>query len=322
MGFRTLSPLLSAALFVSLAGSVSAQEWRGGRVRVEGFVKNEKGEPIEGARVHLRWKQHPDGPDLVTDKKGKWAMLGLASGAWNIDFEAPGYQTRQIAAQLKETERNPPIDVQLQALQPAPAAREQEQILVGGSRISKETSEAIDKANAAFGAKKYAEARENYALALTEIPANAPLLMRLAASYYGEGNFEKAIQYARLAADKDPQDPTPWRLIAELELQGGNLEAGQAALSRVPEDKIKDGQPYLNIGILLLNKKKTSEAEAALSKAVAVQPGLADAYYMRALARIQLKKKSEARADLEKYLQLAPNGTEARDARDMLKTLS
>ena len=322
MRFRTLSPLLSAAFFLSFAASVSAQEWRGGRVRVEGFVKNEKGEPIEGARIHLRWKQHSDGPDLVTDKKGKWAMLGLASGAWNIDFEAPGYQARQISAQLKEAERNPPIDIQLQALQPAPAAREQEQILVGGKKISREAADAVEKANAALAAKNYAVARENYARALTEIPDNAPLLMRLAASYYGEGNLEKAIEYAHLAADKDPQDPAPWRLIAELELQRGNLDAGQAALARVPEEKIKDGQPYLNIGILLLNKKKASEAEGALSKAVAVQPGLADAYYMRALARIQLKKKAEARADLEKYLQLAPNGTEARDARDMLKTLS
>ncbi len=65
MRFRTLSPFLSAAIFLSLAGPVSSQEWRGGRVRVQGSVKNEKGEPIEGARIHLRWKQHSDGPDLV-----------------------------------------------------------------------------------------------------------------------------------------------------------------------------------------------------------------------------------------------------------------
>ncbi len=320
MKYRSFLPALFA-VFVLSAPSGSAQEWRGGRVRVEGSVKNEKGEPIEGAKVHLRWKQHPDGPDLVTDKKGKWAMLGLTGGPWNIDFEAPGYQTRQISAQLKEAERNPPIEIQLQALQPAPAAEKQEQLLVGGKKVSKETGDAIEKANAALAAKNYAEARENYARALTEIPDNAPLLMRLAASYYGEGNAEKAIQYARQAADKDPQDPTPWRMIAELELQRGNLDAGQAALAKVPEDRIKDGQPYLNIGILLLNKKKASEAEAALSKAVAVQPGLADAYYMRALARMQLKKKSEARADLEKYLQLAPSGAEAKDAREMLKSL-
>ncbi|MDQ2980689.1 MAG: tetratricopeptide repeat protein [Acidobacteriota bacterium] len=309
-------------LLLAAAPALLAQEWRGGRARVEGTVKNEKGEPIAGAKVGLRWKAHTDGPDVTTDKKGHWAVLGIVSGPWNIDFEASGYQTRQISAQLKEAERNPPIDIQLQALPPAPAAQAQEQILVGGKKVSKETAEAIEKANAALDVKNYAEARQNYALALTELPDSAPLLMRLAASYYGEGNFEKAIQYARQATDKDPQDPTPWRLIAELELQRGNLDAGQAALARVPEDRIKDGQPYLNIGILLLNKKKAAEADAALSKAMAVQPDLADAYYMRALARIQMKKKAEARADLEKYLQLAPNGAEAKDARDILKSLS
>ncbi|MEP7131834.1 MAG: tetratricopeptide repeat protein [Acidobacteriota bacterium] len=321
MKYGYFLPALFAVVVLS-APSGSAQEWRGGRVRVEGSVKNEKGEPIEGAKVHLRWKQHPDGPDLVTDKKGKWAMLGLTGGPWNIDFEAPGYQTRQISAQLKEAERNPPIEIQLQALAPAAGqGAPQEQLLVGGRKVSKETGDAIEKANAALEAKNYAEARVNYEKAVTELPDSAPLLMRLAASYYGENNAAQAIKFARQAAEKDPQDPSPWRMIAEVELQRGNLEAGQAALAKVPEDRIKSGQPYLNIGIILLNKKKAAEAESAFSKAISVQPDLVDAYYMRGLARYQQKKNADTKADLHKYLELAPKGTDAATAKEILNTL-
>jgi tetratricopeptide (TPR) repeat protein len=315
---KWLAVLALPALWLG-AHSLSAQEWRGGRARVEGSVKNEKEEPIAGAKVHLRRKGKSEGPDLTTDKKGHWAILGIVGGSWSIDFEASGYVTKQISAELSESQRNPPIDVQLQ---PAQAVASHEEISLGGKKISKETADAIDKGNAAISAKNYSEAREEYSKALAEVPDNAPLLMRLAAAYYGEGNSEEAVRYARQVVEKDPQDTTAWRMIAEIELARGNLEEGRAALEKVPSEKIKDGQPYLNLGILLVNKKKPQEAEAALTKALEIQPDLADAYYTRGLARLQLKKKDGAKADLQKYLELAPNGAEAKDVREILKSLT
>src|ERR1700738_628893 len=198
MRFRLAILGLILGLVLASPRQAAAQEWRGGRARVEGTVKNEKGEPIAGAKVMLRYKGK-DGPDVVTDKKGHWAFLGLVGGPWNIDVEAPGYITRQISAGLKEAERNPPMEIQLQPQPPAQAA--QEQLMVGGKQVSKETAEAIEKANAAIEAKNYKEARENYAKAVTEMPDNAPLLMRLAASYYGENKLDDAIKYARQAAE-------------------------------------------------------------------------------------------------------------------------
>ena len=316
--FKRIS-FLALSFLLAAAAALLAQEWRGGRVRVEGSVKNDKGEPIVGARVSLRWKAHTDGPDLTTDKKGKWSILGIVGGSWNIDFQADGYVTKQISADLKEAERNPPIDVQLQRAQPVAA---KEETLLGGKKISPETAEAIDKGNAAMSARNFAEARAEYLKALPEVPDNPSLLMHLAGAYYGEGNSDEAVKYARKVVEKDPADAAAWRMIAEIELARGNLDAGKAALEKVPEEKIKNGQPYLNLGILLYNKKKSEEAEAALTKAIGVQPDLADAYYTRGLARLQLKKREEAKADLQKYLELSPDGADAKDAREILKTIS
>jgi len=308
---------LALPLLLAAAPALTAQEWRGGRARVEGSIKNEKGEPIAGAKVSLRWKAHTDGPDLTTDKKGKWAVLGLVGGTWKIDFEASGYVSKQISAQLKEGERNPPIDVQLQPAQPAT----HEEISVGGKKVSEATAQSIEKGNAALTAKNYAEARAAYLKALADLPDNAPLLMRIAAAYYGEGNSDEAVSYAKKVVEKDPEDVAAWRMIAEIELARGNLEIGKAALDKVPSEKIKDAQPFLNMGILLYNRKKPQEAEAAFNKALGIQPDLADAYYMRGLARLQLKRKAEAKADLEKYLELSPNGADAKDVREILKVL-
>ncbi len=308
---------LALSLLLAAAPSLLAQEWRGGRARVEGSVKNERGEPIAGAKVSLRWKAHTDGPDLATDKKGKWAVLGLVGGTWSIDFEASGYVSKQISAQLKEGERNPPIEVQLQ---PAQAVAVREEILLAGKKICNAAIAAAAGKSGDEAKRSYAEARAEYSKALAEAPDNGPLLMRLAAAYYGEGNADEAVNYAKKVVEKDPQNAAAWRMVAEIELQRGNLGAGKAALEKVPVEKVRDPQPYLNLGILLFNKKKSEEAEVALTKAIGIQPDLADGYYMRGLARLQLKKMAEAKADLQKYLELAPNGADAKDVREILKT--
>ena len=321
---RVVAGVALAAL-VTAPASLLAQDWRGGKARVDGIVKGTKGEPIEGCKVSLRWgRSTHGGPDLTTDKKGRWAIFGLVGGPWDIDFEAPGYQTKKISVDLQEGARNPSVEMELEpAAQAAPAAAApaEVQISVGGKKISKETAAAIEAGNQAMAAKNWAGARENYVKALAELPDNTPLLQRVAAAYLGENNVDEALRYAHQITEKDPQESGAWMMIAEIELQRGNLEAGKVALDKIPPDKITNPQPFLNVGILSINAKKPAEAEPAFDRAIAIKPDLADAYYYRGLARMQLKKNTEAKADLQKALELAPNGPDAKDIRDLLKTM-
>ena len=313
-----------ALALAAVAASLTAQDWRGGRARVEGTIKNEKGEPIEGAKVLLRWgRSSHGGPDLTTDAKGHFAIFGLAGGPWDVDVEAAGYATKKINVSLSESGRNAPVDLQLDPAPKAaaPAGPQTPQISVGGKKISKETADAVEAGNAAMAAKNWSAARESYQKALVELPDNAAVLERIAATYLAEGKTDDALSFAKQATEKDPNDATAWRMVAELELQKGNLEAGQAALAKVPPDKISDPQPYLNVGILLMNKKQPAEAAAAFDRVIAMKPDLADGYYYRGLCRMQLKQTADARADLRKALELAPDGPDAKDIRDLLKTL-
>jgi Flp pilus assembly protein TadD len=317
--------VLSLVLAAALAAAAPAQDWKGGRARVEGTVKNEKGEPIEGCKVMMRWgRSSHGGPDLTTDAKGHFAIFGIAGGPWDVDFEANGYLAKKIGVSVQEGSRNAPIDVQLDPApkaEPAPAAVAEPQIMVGGKKTSKETADAIAAGNAAMTARNWSAARESYLKAVGELPDNAALLERIAATYLADNKLDDALRYARQASEKDPNDASAWMMIAELELQKGNLEAGEAALAKVPAEKITDPQPYLNIGILLYNKKKPAEAIGALDKAIAIKAS-ADAYYYRGLCHYQLKHTSEAKADFNKALELAPDGPDAKDIKDLLKSLS
>ncbi|HEX7613915.1 MAG TPA: tetratricopeptide repeat protein [Thermoanaerobaculia bacterium] len=308
-----------AAVALLHAPLVSAQEWRGGNARVEGNVKSEKGDPIEGAKVSLRWgRSSHGGPDLQTDKKGHWAILGLAGGSWNVDIGAAGYQTKKISVSLSETTRNPSVEIRLEPEVAQVQAREE--ILVGGRKISTDAAAALEAGNAALERKDYAAAREHYLKALPELPDNTALLMRIALAFEGDDKPDEALYYARQVIEKEPENLNARLTVAGIELERGHLDAAKDALSRVPEEKFTDSM-YLNMGIIMFNKSNLPAAEDYFSKAIAKKADVADAYYFRGLTRTQGKRAAEAKADFLKYLELEPSGKEAGTVKAILETL-
>ena len=313
--------MTAGAISLVLVAHAAGQSWKQGKGRLDGSVSNTKGEPIPGAVVALRLEGQ--GPDLKTDKKGHWAILGINGGEWELDISAPGYQQRKLSVSVNEAKRMPPINLQLE---PEPQQQQQQAqqeipITVGGKAISKEAAEALEKGNAAAQAKNYAEAQANYLKVLPELPDNVSLLSNLALVYYFDNKPAEALKYARQTVDRNPEDQSSWLIISELELQKGNLEAGQQALGKVPEERITSPTPYLNVGILLYNKKRAAEAEEYFSKAIAKKPDVAEAYFYRGLARFQLKRAAEAKADLQKSLELEPSGQNAETAKEILKSM-
>ena len=313
-------PAAAIALVLLIGPAASAQEWRGGTARVEGTVKSENGDPLEGAKVSLRWgKSSHGGPDLKTDKKGHWAILGIVGGPWDVDFEAPGYQTKKISISLSESARNPNVEIKLEP-EVKQVAQAREEILVGGKKISKDAAAAIDAGNAALEKKDYAAARENYLKALPELPDNTALLMRIALAFEADNRPDEALDYARQVIAKEPENLNARLTIAGIELERGHLDAAKEALSGIPEERIT-GSMYLNMGILMFNKSNLPMAEDYFSKAIAKQPDVADAWYFRGLTRTQGKRAAEARADFLKYLELDPSGKEAGTVKAILDTL-
>lgn len=318
MRTKRLAIILTFLTTAALVGGVArAQEWHQGRARLEGTVTSTAGQPIAGATVALRYQG--SGPDLKTDKKGHWAMLGLVGGSWDADISAPGFQSRKISIAVSEVNRNQPVNLALEPEVKQEAPRTE--IQVGGKTISKEAAAAIEKGNAASQAKNYAEAEENYLKALPELPDNPSLLSNLALNYYFDNKLDEALTFARKTVAADAQNTSAWLMISELELQKGNLEAGQEALAKVPAERITSPEPYMNLGILFYNKKKLAEADDAFTKAIAMKPDLASAYYYRGLERYQAKRIAEARSDLQKSLELDPSGKDAETAKEILKTM-
>ncbi len=307
-------------LGVVLASSLFAQDWTG-RGRLEGNVKDADGKPIPDATIALRWTDGK-GPDIKTNDKGHWARMGLNGGAWNVDVSAPGYQTKKTSYNVSQASRNEPINVTLEKAAPQEAPHEE--LSVGGKKISKDTADAIEKANAAWNAKNWTEARANYEKVLADLPDNQGVLEHLELACYNGKQYDDALGYAKKVVAIAPDDTNSWLIIAEIELQKGNLDEGKAAMEKVPDDKITDPGPYLNMGINYYNKNRAAEADEWFTKAIAKAPDSADnadAYYYRGLARFSAKHADDARADFEKYLQIAPAGANADTVKELLNSM-
>jgi tetratricopeptide (TPR) repeat protein len=298
--------LVAAALL--LAGPALAQDWKG-MGRMEGRVLDADGKPLPDVSVKLNLPSRGGGTTVKTDKKGHWAIGGIASGAWQLDLEAPGYAIKKITVSLpSESARLAPIEVKLDKAAP--------------TGPPPEVREALEKGDEAFKAGRFAEARAQYEKLLALRPELAETLYRqIAFAYSREGNYAKAVEYLDKLVQTDPTNVNLKLLAAQEALRGGMLDKGLEMLKGVDDSSIKDPEVFYNVAALLLNAQKPEDAIRYLTKAVTVDPAYVDGYFQRGLAYLQLQKTPEAKADFQKVVELAPTGPQAETAKKALQQL-
>lgn len=331
--------ILSLVAVLLAATSLFAQAYRGNG-RLQGVVLDPDGKPIAGAKVTLFSAKHQGGPPPIsTDKNGKWAILGLANGQWNVDIEAEGFAPNKGSVDVSEFQRIPPLKKTLERLVVVPA----QEVPVAKPGISQEAVDAVNAAQSLLDEaegrtlsleplteerkkKLYGEVAANLEKALTLIPdepENAKSLVQmrqlLAQSYYKTGEVKKSIDLLKSVVAATPDNVGVQMLLANLLLEDGRLDEGRAALAAVPESAMTDPTAYINVGILFMNKNQQQDAYGYFDKAVTLNPNRGESYYYRGLASLQMKKQKEAKADFEKVIALAPESSEAKDAEELLK---
>jgi len=324
MRYKYLVSILSIAL-LAVALPAAAQSWAG-QGRLQGEVRDEQNQPIEGAKITLRKGTDrvdaaKDGPkDILTDKRGKWSILGLASGAWGILIQKDGFMLSEGQISVNEYAVAKPLIINLK-LPP-------KEVMQKAKEPSKNAlaKAAIEQGNVDLGAKKYAEARANFekGLSLLETPDPALKLSierTIAKTYYEDKQTDKAIEVLKKSLDTAPNDPDTLQLLISL-LVAQNKEAeAKVYMDKLPQGTKIDPTARLNIGIKAYNDRKLDEALKQFDQVVQENPELAEAYYYRGLIYLNMNKTKEAKADFQKLLDIDPNNHYANDAREFLKQL-
>lgn len=300
-------PLLAASLLAGLAAAplAVAQDWKG-TGRIQGALTDEDGKPIADATVKADCPERGGGTTLKTDKKGRWVLAGVVGCAWNFDFEAEGYETQKVTVRLPgESVRIPTVEISLKKSGPPP-----------------ELKAAAEKADAAYKAGRYDEARAEYEKLLAMRPDLAAMInQQIGFSYIQEKRYDKALEYLEKVVAADPTNAQIRAIAAQAALEGKLLDKARELLATLDDSKITNPDVFFNMGVAFLNAGQVPLAIDYFGKAIRVDPSHVDAYYRRALGYLGQGQNAEARADFLKVVELQPDGEMASMSRKALEQL-
>jgi hypothetical protein len=136
----------------------------------------------------------------------------------------------------------------------------------------------------------------------------------LAHSYWQQAQhrLQEALADARKATDVSPKFLAAWLRIAELELGRGDFRAARNALDQARPLGPRSSRLALLEGFLALAENRTSPAEEAFDRAIAVDASQADGWFGRGLVHLRQHRRAEGQADLITAVALEPERAELR----------
>lgn len=303
--FRIVIAIVAAVL---LAGPAFAQSRGSGRIA--GKIVDEQGQPVPDVVVKAQKVGETDIFEGKSNKKGDWAISRVASGEWRLEFTKEGLQPHQMTTQVSEADRGATINVTLKK----PAAAVDPTVAI---------NEELKRAAGMIQAGDHLGARAIYEALLAKYPTVYQFPFFIATTYAAEKNWPKALEYVKMAGEKEPNSVDVKLLTAEIMMEGGDKAGAKAILDAVDMTQVKDPFTFVNYAITLINDGKGAEAADVLTKVITQFPQQHSAYYYRGRAHLAATKLDEAKADLEKFVSLAPaDSKEVADAKKILEQLA
>jgi tetratricopeptide (TPR) repeat protein len=252
---------------------------------VMGKVVDVKGQPVDGAKVTIEFK---DGRALTynvkTNKKGDYTQIGLAPGNYKVtaEKEKVGIQAFDVRVKLGET-----LEVNFK-LDPA------------GGGSTKEDAAKVAAIRKEFDEGVALSRSGDHDGALAKFYAAIEIAPACYDCYYNIGYSEsQKFDEAQAASQK----------AAELAMAGG-VAGGAGGVDAL-----------YNVGVTAWNAGKAEEAKKAFEEALKLDPKHANSHYQLAMCLINMGKIPEAVTEFEAYLENAPDGQYAAQVKAMLAQL-
>jgi len=242
---------------------------------------------------------------IVRDQKFTLAQLGLAEMMLN---RGQNQACLQYVAQVLQSNPNQPEALLLQGsayanlsdLVKAQAAFETYQ------RLRPESPQGFLRAGVvAIAQKHYAVGQQNLERALAMNPKQYDALDGLVSSYLVQKKNDKAIERVQEQIHKDPSS-TLYSLLGKTYARTGQNDAAEAALKRAIELQPNEFTPYVLLGDLYVKQKTMDKALAQFATATQLNPKAAGVWTMYGMLNEQTGHQDAAKAAYQKALDITP----------------
>jgi tetratricopeptide (TPR) repeat protein len=274
-------------------------KWKGD-ASIKGKVVDEAGKPVGAAKITLVLADINTGFFVTSKKNGEFEAKEMKIGEWRLQVDAPDFIVVRQTIQVTEGKNVPLIFA-----------------------VKRDNSpELLVKAEALFKAGQNAEARTEYMTVLAAHPELTAINRAIAFTYGREKNHPEALKYLDLALASNPNDETLLQLAAASAMEVSDYPRAMGYLGRIDEAALAEPDPLMNAAMNLLNRRRSAEATATLTRVIARFPDAPDGYFYRAYATMQAGKPADAKQDLEQYLKIAaPDAPLVAQARDLLSKI-
>jgi tetratricopeptide (TPR) repeat protein len=302
---------------VAMVSPVNAQTT--GMLR--GRVVDGKGQPVEGAKVTIEFKDGISRTYVVkTNKKGDYTQIGLAPGNYKVTAEKEnvGAQSFDGRVRLGET-----LEMNFK-LEPGGGGPTKEDVAKVAA-IRKVFDEGVAASRA--GDNDAAIAKFNEAVGI--VPSCFDCYYNIGYAYSQKKEWDKAEAAFQKAIEFKPDYIEAYSGLAQVLNAEKKFDEAQAASQKAASLAMAGGaaggaggvDALYNVGVTAWNAGKPEEAKKAFEDALKIDPKHANSHYQLAMCFINLGKMPEAVTEFEAYLQNAPDGQYAAQVKAMLTQL-
>jgi tetratricopeptide (TPR) repeat protein len=312
---RQIGRVMIAAV-AALAISIPAAGQMGGMVK--GKVVDDKGEPVEGAKVTITANDTARKFETKSNRRGEYLQIGLSSGAYSVVAEKDKLVSATQRAQVRA---GSPAEVDLVIGIAAAAATAD--AAARGAALTK----AFDDAIAAQKAGNYDESIEKFNAGIAINPNCFSCYNGIGRSYTLKKDYAKAEEAFKKSAELRPNDAEVYSEMANMYNAQRKFEDA-AAMSKKASELAGSaaggagGNPDVlyNQGVILFNGGKAAEAKPIFEQVVQANPNHAEGHYMLGMTIVG-ENPAAAVTEFETYLKLAPTGPNAAMAKQFVDAL-
>jgi tetratricopeptide (TPR) repeat protein len=308
-----LACLAIAAFFIV----ASAQE-NLGRGRIGGQVTDEAENPIEGVQIVVTSTQSTAKLEVVTDKKGRFSVIGLGTGLWRISAQKEGYDPLVRDIEVFQLKSNPPIDLVL--------------IKTVGAAEAETGVPLIDLGNAAMEQEKFDEALALYREFQAKSPDVYGIRVNIAAALFKKGDLDGAeAEYKgvledvlRVQGEYAKDKVVSVRALSglgELAFRKGDLEAGRKYFTEVLAVSPEDEKAAYNVGEILFSNQNIDEAIHFFELAASTKKDWPKPYLKLGYVYLNKGDYDKSIENFEKFIALDPENPEVPKVKGMIEAI-
>lgn len=281
--------------------------------RVLGVVRDDRGEPIKGATVVA---ENPDATPRsfasTTDDKGRFGILGLKSGSWNMTAQAPGHVGQAGVVNVRQgSGANPPITFTLQNIPTVVSAL--------GAVAMTDLQADLAIADQLYNSQAWDAAIAAYRSVLNKTPALSFINLQIAAASRSKGDFNAAVAAYNALLTIEPNNDKAMVGIAMVSLDKGDIQAAEQTLEAAAQGSGATREVFYRLAEVKLSKNNVEDATKAYLRAAAVDPTWGKP--VLALGRVAMNRGDKAAATkyFERVLEIDPVSPEATQAKTALE---